>query len=80
MTWQNPGDLSGIAGACYKLGTAPTGPTDGTCLAGDNAAQIAPITAPAPGSYHLFLWLRDGAGNSDHNRRGWPWMRYAGIR
>lgn len=70
VAWENPADLSGIAGACYKLGTAPTGPTDGTCVAGDGLAQISGITAPAPGSYHLFLWLRDGAGNSDHNRRG----------
>ncbi len=70
VTWQNPTDPSGIAGACYKLGTAPTRPDDGTCVAGDNLMQIAAIRAPAPGSHHLFLWLEDGAGNRDHNRRG----------
>ncbi len=70
LTWQNPTDPSGIAGACYKLGAAPTSNEDGTCVDGANINQIAGIQAPAPGSYHLFLWLRDGAGNSDQNRRG----------
>lgn len=69
LTWQNPADASGIAGACYKLGTAPTSNVDGVCVDGPNLNQITSITAPAPGSYHLFLWLRDGAGNSDQNRR-----------
>lgn len=69
VTWQNPSDLSGIAGACYKLGSEPQSDRDGTCVAGTNITQISGIAPPAPGSYHLFLWLEDAAGNIDKNSR-----------
>ncbi len=69
-TWQNPVDLSGIAAACYKLGTAPQHSLDGTCVAGASIQQINGILPPAPGAYHFFLWLQDTAGNLNKDHRG----------
>ncbi|RME82266.1 MAG: hypothetical protein D6775_11375, partial [Caldilineae bacterium] len=69
VTWKNPIDLSGIAAACYKLGQEPQHDLDGTCVAGTNIEQISGVTAPAAGSYHLFLWLQDAAGNIDRASR-----------
>ena len=31
--------------------------------------MISEISAPAPGSYHFFVWLQDRAGNIDHHTR-----------
>lgn len=69
-TWQNPADLSGIAAACYKLGTAPQHNLDGTCVAGADIQQITGIVPSAPGAYHFFLWLQDAAGNLNKDHRG----------
>jgi len=70
VSWStNPFDTSGIAGAYYKLGTAPTSPTDGAYRAGANIKSIPGITAPVDGEYEVHVWLRDGAGNADHESR-----------
>ncbi len=69
-TWQNPADLSGIAAACYKLGTAPLHNADGVCVTGAGIQQITGIAPPAPGTYHFFLWLQDTAGNRNKDHRG----------
>ena len=69
VTWTNPTDTSGIAAACYKLGTEPATDLDGTCIIGANIDRISPIQPANPGSYHLFLWLQDNAGNIDKNSR-----------
>lgn len=79
VTWTNPGDLSGVAGAYYKLGEAPTGPRDGIPITGTN--RIDDLAAPADGVHRLYLWLRDGAGNTDHTTapvQG-PFLRYDGT-
>jgi len=34
LTWSNPGDLSGVAGVYYKVGSLPTSSTDGTFVEG----------------------------------------------
>jgi len=64
VTWTPPDDLSGIDGAYYKLGEAPTGPRDGIPITGTN--QIDDLVVPAEGAHSLYLWMRDGAGNTDH--------------
>ncbi|NLE59415.1 MAG: hypothetical protein GX616_13720, partial [Planctomycetes bacterium] len=79
VTWTAPGDLSGVAGAYYKLDEAPTGPRDGILVTGTN--RIDDLAAPADGSHRLYLWLRDGAGNADHTTapaQG-PLLRYDGA-
>ncbi len=69
VTWQNPADLSGIASACYKLGSEPEHDTDGVCEQAEAISTIDGIAASGPGSYHLFLWLGDTAGNIDKDSR-----------
>jgi len=68
VVWANPQDLSGIGGACYKLDEEPAAPDDGTCrpVTGNT---LHGIEVPDEGAYDLFLWLRDGAGNADHDNR-----------
>jgi sugar lactone lactonase YvrE len=65
-TWQNPDDAMGIAGAYLKLGTPPTGHDDGTFYPGEALSQISGITVATPGAHSAYLWLEDGAGNTDH--------------
>ncbi len=67
ITWTNPSDVSGIAGAYYKLNAEPTAPTDGTWVTTTNT--ITNILVPAEGEHHIYLWLKDRAGNVDHGTR-----------
>ena len=67
ITWTNPSDLSGIAGAYYKLNAEPTAPTDGIWVTTTNT--ITNILVPAEGEHHIYLWLKDRAGNVDHGTR-----------
>lgn len=64
VDWTDPADDSGIAGAYYKLGGAPVSDTDGVFTI------AKPISVP--GEYagqRIYLWLRDGVGNIDHQHR-----------
>lgn len=63
--WSKPNDRSGIAGAYYKIGSAPTSNLDGTFT---ELQVVSGIQVPAQGSFDLYVWLRDGAGNVDHTR------------
>lgn len=79
ITWAAPGDLSGVAGAYYKLDEAPTGPRDGISITGTN--RIDDLAVTWNGIHRLYLWLRDGAGNADHTTalaQG-PLLRYDGT-
>ncbi len=70
ISWENPDDLSGVVGACYKLSTEePVDNLDGVCVAGENITQIENVTPPAPGGYNVYLWLEDKAGNIDKGNR-----------
>jgi PGF-pre-PGF domain-containing protein len=69
VSWTNPTDLSGIAGAYYKLDSAPTGPTDGTYQAGTGITSISGISVSGDGSHPIYVWLRDVAGNVNHANR-----------
>lgn len=68
VTWNSPPDTSGIAGAYYKLNAEPTGSTDGTYVAGASSA-ITGLQVPAEGKHSVYLWLRDRAGNVNHQTR-----------
>jgi len=68
VVWANPQDLSGIRGVCYRLEGEPSAPDDGIC-GSVTGNSLRAIQVPGEGAYDLFLWLRDGAGNSDHNNR-----------
>ena len=72
VTWENPdqGSGSGIAAAYYKVGSAPTSPTDGTRVSGVGLTELEELSVPRDGQWTLFLWLRDEADNADHEERG----------
>jgi hypothetical protein len=63
VTWTNPTDWSGIAGAYWKLDSAPTGPADGTWVPGVDLDRIGGLEVSREGSHTLYLWLGDVAGN-----------------
>lgn len=67
VTWQNPdqGNGSPIAGAYYKVGSAPTSPTDGAFVSGSARDELSNLHVPGNGEWTLYVWLRDAAGNSD---------------
>ncbi|NLE75914.1 MAG: fibronectin type III domain-containing protein [Chloroflexi bacterium] len=67
LTWTNPSDPSGIAGVYYKVGAAPSSPTDGTWVA--SSSGISGITVPSEGAHTVYVWLQDGAGNASHLNR-----------
>ena len=69
VTWENPdqGSGSAIAGAYYKIGSAPTSPTDGTRVSGAGLTQLSrPRACRATANGRSYVWLRDEAGNADH--------------
>lgn len=63
--WSKPNDRSGIAGAYYRLGAPPTFNQDGIFT---DIQVVDAIHLPTEGSYDLYLWLRDGAGNVGYHR------------
>lgn len=62
VTWTPPLDASGIWGVRYTVGAPPSGPDDGTFVAGEDQAII---TAPGEGIFDVYIWLVDRAGNAD---------------
>ncbi|MHA1212262.1 MAG: hypothetical protein ACTSSH_07360, partial [Candidatus Heimdallarchaeota archaeon] len=67
LSWSNPADISGIAGAYYKLDFAPTTHTDGTYVAGADIESITGISVVTDGAHTVYIWLNDTAGNGDYN-------------
>jgi len=67
LTWSSPPDLSGIAGAYYRLDREPSAPDDGLFVTTTNT--ITGIQVPGNGQYDVYLWLKDNAGNSDTANR-----------
>ena len=66
-SWRNPEDLSGIAGAYYKLNSLPAAVDDGIYVATTNT--ISNISVLRDGKHDIWVWLVDGAGNVDHTLR-----------
>ncbi|MHA2005863.1 MAG: hypothetical protein ACXACO_00005, partial [Promethearchaeota archaeon] len=67
ISWSNPSDTSGIAGAYYKLDFAPTTDIDGTYLAGTNIESILGVSVSTDGIHNVYIWLIDTAGNVNYN-------------
>jgi sugar lactone lactonase YvrE len=65
LTWENPVDPSGIAGAYLKVGEPPAFITDGTFYAGQGLSQITGIAVMESGLHTAHLWLEDGVGNAN---------------
>lgn len=70
--WTNPSDPSGIAGAYYKLGSAPTSNTDGTYT----TSKPFTVSATAQGGQVIYVWLKDGAGNTSYLNRSQTTLYY----
>lgn len=62
LTWQNPADASGIAGAWIAVSQNPPAPGTGTFHAG--VVAVTGLTAPAEGSWPVWITLVDGAGQT----------------
>jgi len=67
VNFSTPSDLSGIAGAYYKLDSVPTSDTDGTYT---TAKPITGITVGGDGPHPIYIWLKDNAGNINYVNRG----------
>jgi hypothetical protein len=67
VTWYNQDDLSGIAGAYYRLDSPPTSGTDGTYVIGSNISSIDGISVAGDGEHTIYIWLKDNIGNINHN-------------
>ncbi|MDI6793996.1 MAG: hypothetical protein QME81_14225 [bacterium] len=74
MNWENPEDISGIKRTWYKLGSAPTSPTDGTFI-----TKPFNVTATVENGQVLYVWLEDNAGNKDYNNSSSIELRYETI-
>lgn len=61
LTWQNPPDASGIAGAWVAIGAEPPAPGTGTYY--PDTTVVAGLVAPGEGSWPVWLSLVDGAGH-----------------
>lgn len=69
LSWTNPSDVSGIAGAYYAHGL-PSAPEDGHLIPNSSSNHCpgncsAEVVVPGEGQWDLYLWLKDGAGNSN---------------
>ncbi|NLG27646.1 MAG: hypothetical protein GX557_07020, partial [Chloroflexi bacterium] len=71
-TWTNPAEVSGIAGAYFKLDVDPIVDSTPTgYVAAENIAALSALSVITDGAHSLYVWLEDSAGNSD------PYMRTA---
>lgn len=75
LTWDNPADLSGIAGVRYAVDVGPTGNLSGTLRVGQGIAAIT-LTVPSEGEHTAWLWLLDNAGNVDYTTAQTTVLRY----
>lgn len=63
-TWVAPTDLSGVVGAYYRLNSTPNHPTDGAYV--PSPVTVENIQVPVEGVHSILVWLKDAAGNADH--------------
>jgi hypothetical protein len=75
IDWTNPTDPSGIAGAYYKLGSAPTSNTDGIYT----TSKPFIVGATAQAGQDIYVWLKDGAGNTSYLNRSSTTLYYDGT-
>jgi hypothetical protein len=74
LNWLNPGDLSGIGQAKYKIGSPPSSNDDYDRILPGAPPQNTLITEE--GNQILYVWLIDNAGNEDYNHYDTVTVRY----
>ncbi|MCA9871564.1 MAG: hypothetical protein KC487_14450, partial [Anaerolineae bacterium] len=62
LSWQNPDDTSGIAGAWVSIGDGPPAPGSGDYY--PDTVVVNDLSAPAEGSWLVWMSLVDGAGHT----------------
>ncbi|MDZ7369692.1 MAG: FG-GAP-like repeat-containing protein, partial [candidate division KSB1 bacterium] len=77
ITWQNPADATGIVRALWKIGQPPAVDYDTTGSAA--ATGTLQIRLTASGKQILYLWLIDGAGNTNFRNAATVLLRYDGV-
>lgn len=76
VTWDNPDDLSGIAGARYSVDVTPAGNLGGTLRATPGITTLTSLTVTTEGTHPVWVWLEDSAGNVDHTTAQTVSLRY----
>jgi hypothetical protein len=76
VKWHNPTDASGIISAFYRVGSQPRSNSDGYKLTEDNISQISGLTVTEDGSYPVYIWLEDYAGNYDYTMNSTTDLRF----
>jgi hypothetical protein len=66
VTWNNPVDLSDIAGVRYSIDATPTDNQSGTFEAGQDIKTLTGLTVPDEGEHTIWIWLKDNTGNIDY--------------
>jgi M6 family metalloprotease-like protein len=66
VSWTNPDEYSGIAGAYYKIGSPPTHNTDGIYIQRNWINHIDDITVPSVGAHSIYIWLKDRIDNVNY--------------
>ena len=69
LSWNNPGDFSGISGVYYQMDVDPTISRNGQLVYGDDIRDLTSLAVGIEGAHDVYIWLVDGAGNETH------WMR-----
>jgi len=62
LDWELPDYAAAIVAAWYKIGSAPTGPEDGT----RTTEKPLSLQSPAEGRIPVWVWLEDELGQKDH--------------
>ena len=76
VKWDNPADLSGIAGVRYSVDVTPAGDLSGTLRATPGITTLTSLTVTAEGTHTVWIWLEDSAGNVDHTTAQTASLRY----
>ncbi|MCK5561206.1 MAG: fibronectin type III domain-containing protein, partial [Thermoplasmata archaeon] len=79
LSWTNLMDTSGIAGAYYRLDTPPASNIDGSFSSGIGINEITNVAVPDNGTYTVFVWLMDRAGNIDYNNYATKELYYDAV-
>lgn len=66
VSWTNPYEDSGIAGAYYKLNAPPNSNTDGILVERPYINHISDITVTSSGAHSVYVWLVDKVDNVDY--------------
>ncbi len=66
VSWTNPDEYSGIAGAYYKVNSPPNYNTDGIYIQRNWINHIDDIKVPKLGENTIYVWLVDRVGNINY--------------